>query len=103
MPDYVKVAAVGDVPPGEMIIVEAGGEEVVIANVDGEFCAFNNSCSHRGGPLGEGILTGEVVECPFHGGQFNIRTGEAVSAPPTEAVKTYPIQIEGDEIKVAVG
>lgn len=103
MPDFVKVAAVGDVPPGEMIIVEVGGEEVAIANVGGEFCAFNNSCSHRGGPLGEGILTGEVVECPFHGGQFNVRTGEAVSAPPTEAVKTYAVQVQGDEIRVAMG
>jgi nitrite reductase/ring-hydroxylating ferredoxin subunit len=86
-----------------MIIVEVGGDEVAIANVGGEFCAFSNSCTHRGGPLGEGILTGEVVECPFHGGQFNVRTGDVISAPATESVTTYAVQVEGDEVKVAMG
>lgn len=101
MPDFVKVATVGDVPPGEMLIVELDGEEIAIANVDGDFVAFDNACTHRQGPLGEGLLMGEVVECPFHGGQFNVRTGAVVGPPPTEPVKTYAVQVEGDEIKVA--
>jgi nitrite reductase/ring-hydroxylating ferredoxin subunit len=101
MADYVKVATVDEVPPGEMKIVELGGEEVVIANIGGEFVAFDNACTHRGGPLGEGLLIGDVVECPFHGGQFNTRTGAVVSAPPTEPVKTYAVQVDGDDITVA--
>src|SRR3989304_4106315 len=87
MADYVKVATVDEVPRGEMKIVEVNGEEVAIANLDGEFVAFSNACTHRGGPLGEGLLVGDVVECPFHGGQFNVRTGGVVSAPPSEPVQ----------------
>lgn len=101
MPDLERVASVSGVPPGEMIVVEVGGEEVAIANVAGEFCAFSNTCTHRGGPLSDGLLAGDIVECPFHGGQFNVRTGEAVSPPATEAVKTYPVQVAGDDIRVA--
>jgi len=102
MGEFQRIASVGDVPPGEMIVVEVGGEEIAIANIGGEICAFSNACTHRGGPLGEGILAGEVVECPYHAGQFNVRTGEVVAPPPTEPVKTYPVQVDGEEIKVAV-
>jgi nitrite reductase/ring-hydroxylating ferredoxin subunit len=103
MPDFQRVASAGDIPPGEMTIVEVNGEEVVIANVNGEFYCFNNSCSHRGGPLGEGLLLeGGIVECPFHAGQFNVRTGELVAAPPTEPIATYPVELNGDDVSVAV-
>ena len=103
MGDFMRVAGTGDIPPGEMIVVEVDGEEVAIANVGGEFFAFSNSCTHRGGPLGEGILTGDVAECPLHAGQFNVKTGEVVAPPPTEAVHTYPVKVAGDDISVAVG
>ncbi|HSP54678.1 MAG TPA: non-heme iron oxygenase ferredoxin subunit, partial [Dehalococcoidia bacterium] len=78
MSEFIRAAGANDIPPGEMMVVEIGGEEIAIANVGGEFFAFSNTCTHRGGPLGEGILTGGVVECPFHAGQFNVRTGEVV-------------------------
>lgn len=101
MPEFVKVASKSDIPPGEMLVVEVNGEEIAIANLDGEFVAFQNACTHRAGPLGEGILTGDVVECPFHAGQFNVRTGEVVAPPPEEPIKTYAVQVEGDDLKVA--
>ena len=100
MGEFVRVAAASDIPPGEMAIVEVDGLEIAVANVDGEFVAFQNECTHRGGPLGEGILMGDVVECPFHAGQFNVRTCEVVNAPPSEPIATYAVQIEGDEVKV---
>ena len=103
MAEFVKVAGRGDVPPGEMIIVELDGDEIVLANVGGEFYAFGSECTHRGGPLGEGVLEGEEVECPFHQGRFNVKTGEAVQDPPTEPVPTYRVQVEGDDIRVAKG
>ena len=102
MGEFTRVASTSDIPQGEMIVVEVDGEEVAIANVGGEFFAFNNSCTHRGGPLGEGILTGDVVECPFHAGQFNVRTGEVVAQPPTEGVETYRVQVEGEDVRVAL-
>ncbi len=103
MAEFVRVASVGDVPPGEMTTVEVGGAEIVVANVNGEFVAFQAECTHRGGPLGEGLLEGGIVECPFHAGRFDVRTGAVVSPPPTEPIKTYPVQVDGDDIKVAAG
>ena len=101
MAEFVRVAGVSDVPPGEMMIVEVDGEDVVLANVGGEIYAIGGTCTHRGGPLGEGILMDDVVECPWHGGQFNVKTGEVVSAPPGEAIPTFQVQIDGDDIRVA--
>jgi nitrite reductase/ring-hydroxylating ferredoxin subunit len=100
MGEFVKVASASEIPAGEMKIVEVEGQEIAIANLDGEFVAFQNDCTHRGGPLGEGILMGDVVECPFHAGQFNVRTGEVVNAPPSEPIATYTVQVEGDDVMV---
>lgn len=100
MGEFVRVAATSDIPPGEMQIVEIDGEEIAIANVGGEFFAFQNECTHRGGPLGEGILMDAVVECPFHGGKFNVKSGEVVEAPPSEPIPTYAVRVEGGDIKI---
>jgi nitrite reductase/ring-hydroxylating ferredoxin subunit len=100
MGEFVKAASASEIPPGEMKIVEIDDREIAIANLNGEFVAFQNECTHRGGPLGEGILMGDVVECPFHAGQFNVRTGEVVSAPPDAPIATYAVQVEGDDLKV---
>jgi nitrite reductase/ring-hydroxylating ferredoxin subunit len=62
--------------------------------------AFAGECTHRGGPLGEGSLEGDVVICPWHSGEFNVRTGRAVSPPPESGVATYRVQIDGNEIKI---
>lgn len=97
---FQKVASASDIPAGEMQIVEVGGREIVIANLGTKFVAFQNECTHREGPLGEGILEGNVVECPFHAGQFNVETGEVVAAPPDEPIATFPVQVDGDEISI---
>lgn len=103
MGEFRKVASASEVPPGEMKIVEVDGEEIVVANVGGKFVAFQSECTHRGGPLGEGMLMGDVVECPFHGGQFNVHTGEVVAPPPSEPIKTYAVQVDGDDVSVEAG
>lgn len=101
MPEFVKVAQLSDVPQGEMKVVELGGEPVVLANVDGQIFAFGNTCPHRGGPLGEGELNFDVVVCPWHGSEFNVKTGAVLSGPAHEAIPTYQVQVEGDDIKIA--
>lgn len=104
MPEFQRVASAGEIPPGEVKIVEVNGQEVVVANVEGEFVCFSNTCTHKQGPLGEGmLLPGGVIECPFHGGQFNVRTGAVVAPPPSEPIATYAVQVAGDEISAAVG
>lgn len=97
---FQKVASAGEIPAGEMQVVEVDGAEIVIANLGTKFVAFQNECTHREGPLGEGILENGVVECPFHGGQFNVETGEVVGPPPEEPIKTYAVQVDGDDISV---
>ncbi len=103
MPDFVRVASLSDLSAGEMLTVQVDGDEVALASVDGKIYAFSNECTHRGGPLGDGILEGDTVECPWHQGRFNVTTGEVLDAPPSDAVLTYQVQVEGDEIKVAKG
>ena len=103
MADFVRVASVNDVPTGEMLVVEVEGDEIALANVDGQIYAIGNECTHRGGPLGEGILEDGIVECPWHQGRFDVKTGEVVDAPPANPVGSYQVQVEGDDIKVAKG
>ena len=93
MAEFVRVAGRGDVPAGEMLIVEIEGEEIVLANVDGQIYAFGNGCTHRGGPLGEGLLEGDEVECPFHQGRFHIASGRATFAPATEPLKVWTVRL----------
>jgi nitrite reductase/ring-hydroxylating ferredoxin subunit len=101
MAGFVKVASVGDIPAGEMLIVQVNGDEVVLANVDGRMYAFGNDCSHRGGPLGEGILEGDTVECPWHQARFNVTSGHVVDPPATDPVPSFDVEIDGNDIKVA--
>jgi nitrite reductase (NADH) small subunit/3-phenylpropionate/trans-cinnamate dioxygenase ferredoxin subunit len=103
MAEFVRVAGAGDVPAGEMLIVQVDGDDVVLANVDGQIYAFGGECTHRGGPLGEGILEGDIVECPWHQGRFNVKTGDVVEAPPESPIATYQVQVDGDDIKIAKG
>ncbi len=98
---FVKVAQVSEIKPGEMISVEVENEQVLLANVDGSIHAVDDICSHAYATLSEGELTGEQVECPLHGGSFNVTTGEVLGPPADEPVRVYKVQIEGDDILVA--
>ena len=81
MSDFVTVARTEDIPPGTGKTVEVNGVWIALFNVDGSFFAVDNTCPHAGGPIGEGKLSGEIVTCPWHGWQFNVRTGERVGNP----------------------
>ncbi len=99
MPEYVRVIGVGELPPGKGQVAEANGREIAIFNVDGMFFAIDNTCAHRGGPLGEGELDGEVVICPWHSWEYHVRTGISLTTP-SASVKTYAVKIDGDDVKV---
>jgi 3-phenylpropionate/trans-cinnamate dioxygenase ferredoxin subunit len=99
--DFVTVASVDDLQPGEMKPVKAGGRIVVLANVDGEYHAFDDTCTHEEASLSEGELFGDVVECPLHGAAFNVRTGAVESFPATRALPTFEVRVVGDEVQVA--
>lgn len=96
---FVRVARAGEIPPGTIKDVQADGAELALANVDGKFYAISNSCLHRGGPLGQGVLEGSVVTCPWHGWQFDVATGK-VAQNASVGVPCYSIELRGDEIYV---
>jgi 3-phenylpropionate/trans-cinnamate dioxygenase ferredoxin subunit len=100
---FVRVASKDDVPPGQVRVFDVGGWSIALANVDGEFFAIDNVCTHDGGPLGEGVLAGETVECPRHGARFDVRTGRVRALPAVLPVPTYPVEVVGDEVRVDVG
>jgi nitrite reductase (NADH) small subunit len=99
--EFIKVASISELGVGSCKTVEVHGKAVALFNVGGEVYALDNICLHQGGPLGEGLLEGEVVTCPWHFWEFNVRTGEKVGEPSLR-VATYPVQVAGDDIKVAV-
>jgi nitrite reductase (NADH) small subunit len=87
-----------EVPPGTIREFQVDGKlPVAIANVDGKFYAINNTCLHRGGPLGQGTLSGKVVTCPWHGWQYDVTTGKVV-ANPAVGVACFALQVRGEDI-----
>lgn len=102
MGDFYDVAAVGEIAPGEARLVEAGGKEIALFNCEGEYYALDNDCTHVGGPLCEGEITGDRVVCPWHGAEFSIRTGEVLGPPADESVGTYAVRIEDDRILIEI-
>ncbi|MDZ7344512.1 MAG: non-heme iron oxygenase ferredoxin subunit [candidate division KSB1 bacterium] len=100
MAQFIKVATIDEIAPGTGKQVEANGKQIALFNLDGNFYAIDNTCTHRGGPLAEGFVEGEDVTCPWHGAQFNIKTGAVVGPPATQRVTTYNVRVQGNEIEI---
>jgi nitrite reductase/ring-hydroxylating ferredoxin subunit len=101
MAEFVKVASLSELAPGSAKAVEVNGKAIALFNVEGTIYATDNTCLHQGGPLGEGELMGDVVICPWHQWEYDVRTGEMVGNSSVK-LATYPVQVEGSDIKVAV-
>lgn len=99
---FVRTAKKADVPPGTIREFEVEGKVLALANVDGQFHAINNACLHHGGPLADGPLEGTTVTCPWHGWEYDVRTGKVVQNP-TVGVDCYAVEVRGEEIFVDVG
>jgi nitrite reductase/ring-hydroxylating ferredoxin subunit len=102
MAEFIKVAEVDELTEGELMPIEVDGESICLAKVNGDICAFSDNCTHIGGPLSEGELDGDVISCPWHGAQFNIRTGKVLHGPARQDLATYPVKVEGNSILVSV-
>lgn len=81
MTGWIKVASIEELPSGSRRVVDVDGVAVAVFNLDGDYCAIEDTCTHDGGELASGELQGEEIVCPRHGARFNLRTG-AVTAPP---------------------
>lgn len=97
----MTVGKTEEIASGSAKVVEANGREVAVFNLDGTFYAIDNLCVHKGGPLGEGAVEGEVVTCPWHSWRYDIKTG-ACLANPAAKVKTYEVSIENGEVKLTI-
>lgn len=99
--EFVKVAQKADIPTGTARVFKAFEKEIAVCNVEGEFYCIADICTHDGGPLGEGELEDNQIECPRHGARFDVKTGKALCLPAVLPVPTYKIEVRGEEIWVA--
>ena len=102
MAEFFKVAKVSEIPPGGKKLVEVDFVSVALFNVDGDFYAIEDVCTHDGGPLAEGELEGDEVACPRHGARFSVRTGQPLCMPAVEPVDCYEVKVEGEDILVNI-
>ena len=100
MPSRIELCKVEDVRAGEVRRVEAGNLTLAVYNLDGEFWVTDDACTHGPGSMSEGFVEGDVIECNFHNGQFNIKTGEVVSPPCMVPIKTYKTFVENDRVVI---
>jgi nitrite reductase/ring-hydroxylating ferredoxin subunit len=96
----IQVCATGDVAEGEALKVETKGLTLAVFNVEGDIYVTDDHCTHGPGSLSEGFLEGHEIECDFHQGCFDVRTGEVTSPPPMVPVKSYKVVVDGDQVMI---
>ena len=101
MADFLRVASLRELPVGELLSVELEGHKLVLANLDGTVYALDGICTHQEAVLAEGSLFEECLMCPVHGGEYDVRTGEAITLPAIEPLARYEVRVEDGEILVA--
>ena len=102
MAKLLKIAKTKDVPPGQAAAFTIEGQKIALFNVEGTYYAIGDTCTHRGGPLSEGDVQGTRVTCPWHGADFDLKTGAVLGPPAQKGVPSYKVVVEGDDIKVEV-
>lgn len=101
MPNFQKVATLGQLGPGKAMEVEVNGEQIALCNVEGNIHAVSGVCPHAGGPLAEGELQDNVLTCPLHGWQFGVDSGRCMRIPAMK-LKTYQVKVEGNDILLSI-
>ena len=102
MAEFVKVASTNEIAPGQARLVNVRGKEFALFNIEGNFFALENACTHEEGPLAEGDIEGHEVTCPWHGARFDIRTGGVLCAPAYDDVARYNVRVTGTDIEVEI-
>lgn len=96
-----RLCRLADVAPGSALRVEPEGlPPLAVYNVDGELFVTDDTCTHGQASLADGYLEGDEIECPWHAGRFCVRTGQATSLPAAKPVRSWPVEIDGDEVFV---
>lgn len=100
MSGWVSVARTDELEPGTFRVVDVDGTAVAVFNLDGEYFAIEDVCTHDGGQLTGGAVEGDQIVCPRHGARFCIRTGEALTAPAYEPTATFPVRVHEGVVQV---
>ena len=103
MVDSVAVAKTRDIPVGAFKPVAVAGRRLLICHVASGFYAVDDTCTHDDGPLADGWLDGHAIECPRHGARFDVRTGKVLCLPAAVPIRSYPVIVDGDDVKVSLG
>jgi nitrite reductase/ring-hydroxylating ferredoxin subunit len=102
MAKLIKIAETKDLPPGQAAAFDLEGQRIALFNVEGTFYAIGDTCTHRGGPLSEGSVSGTTVTCPWHGAQFDLKTAAVMRPPAPQGVPSYRVVIEGSDVKIEI-
>jgi len=97
-----KITTINDLPPGSARAVEVAGRRIAVFNANGIFHAIDDECPHEGGPLSEGLVGDGCVTCPWHGAEFDLRTGKVLTPPAVEDVRSYNVVVSGDDVCVEI-
>ena len=100
MHEFIEAAKLSDIPASGKLCLEVEERFVVIIKVENQYFCIDDTCTHDGGPLGEGELEGFCIACPRHGAKFDVRTGAALTMPATEPTASHEVRIEGERILV---
>lgn len=100
--EYVEIANVSDIKDGELKVFEVNDESIILIKLGGEFFAYKNQCSHMELELNDAEIEGETLTCPWHGAQFNIRTGDVVRLPASGPLEKYEVKIQDGKIFVKI-
>ena len=102
MGTYVKVAQRNELDENAGKLVQAAGKDIALIRAGDSFFAIDNECSHVGGPLCEGTVSGDEVVCPWHAARFNLTTGKAMAGPARNNLNCYPVRVQGNDVEVEV-
>lgn len=97
-----KIATTQDIPPGEGRAFDIAGRRIAVFHIGENFHAIDDECPHQGGPLSEGLVTDTCVACPWHGAEFDVCTGQVLTPPAAEDVRSYRVVTSGDELSVEI-
>ncbi len=97
---FTKVAKTSEIENQQVKCVEVEGKRLAVFNLNGDFYAIDDACTHRGGSLSGGSIEGEEVTCPSHGARFNIKSGEASAPPASQGLTRYAVRLTGEDIEV---
>ena len=99
---FVMVAKTSEIPVGQVKPVAVQGKRLLICHTAEGFFAVDDTCTHDDGPLAQGWLDGNAIECPRHGARFDVTTGKVLCLPAAVPIRSYPVQVEGEAVKVSL-